>query len=310
MCLREWGDGEPLIALHPLGLESSAFADLGGWLAEDGIRTIAADLPGFGRTEAPGGPLTPARLAEPVIEMAARMEPRPWLLGYSMGGRVALECLLTQPEAFRSAILIAPHLPWLRLRWATPLARLMSPELAMRIPVETLWPVLKWIAHKLQTLPRVRDDSVAQAGVRLIYYLSCPATRYSLISAAREMALDPAYGPQGVWSRLPSLEVPTTFLWGERDRLVPIRFAYRVAKTAPQAYQYSLPCVRHALNGPHARCLASLVASILVGRELEPAPRWEPGRPFDTAPCHLESDKSSHAVRRKEAALSPGVHDA
>lgn len=282
---REWGDGEPLLALHPLGLESSAFADLGARLADEGVHTIALDLPGFGRSEGPGAPLTPARLAEPVIEFARGIRPSPALLGYSMGGRVALEAVLTDPGAFRSAIVIAPHLPWLRLRWATPLAHLMSPELAMRLPIEAVWPVLKWIAHELQTLPLVRDDSVAQAGVRLIYYLSCPATRYSLISAAREMALDPAYGPRGLWSRLPRLEVPTTFLWGERDRLVPIRFAYRVAKVAPQAHQISLSCLQHALNGPHAHCLASLVAANLAGEK----PEKEGDRPFETAPCRADA---------------------
>ena len=295
MSSREWGQGQPLIALHPLGLESSAFEGLGNALAEEGVRTIAVDLPGFGATPAPGGRLTPAVLAEPVLSLARELEPRPVLLGYSMGGRVALEAILSEPESFRSAIILAPHLPWTRFRWATPLANLMSPELADRVPIEMLWPLLKWVAHELQTLPLLKDDSVAQAGVRLIYYMSCPATRASIVSAAREMALDPAEGPQALWTRLASLALPTTFIWGERDRMVPLRFAYKVAKVAPQARQISLPCVSHAMNGPHCRCLAALVAWLLsaahvIDAEHPPLPGvyQPPGAPFESAPCQVD----------------------
>ena len=66
---QEWGQGDPLIALHPLALESTAFAGLGAALARRGMRPLAADLPGFGKTPAPEGPLTPARLADAVLEL-------------------------------------------------------------------------------------------------------------------------------------------------------------------------------------------------------------------------------------------------
>ena len=56
---REWGTGQPVIAMHPLGLESSAFEGVGRALARRGLRTIAVDLPGFGRTPAPDTALSP-----------------------------------------------------------------------------------------------------------------------------------------------------------------------------------------------------------------------------------------------------------
>ena len=98
---REWGTGQPVIAMHPLGLESSAFEGFGTVLARYGLRTIAVDLPGFGRTPMPEQPLTPAVMAEPVIELARSLEDAPIVLGISMGGRVALEAALQAPDAFR-----------------------------------------------------------------------------------------------------------------------------------------------------------------------------------------------------------------
>ncbi len=268
---REWGTGQPVIAMHPLGLESSAFEGFGRALGRRGMCTIAVDLPGFGRTPAPDAPLTPAVMAEPVIALARSLDTPPVVLGISMGGRVALEAALGAPDAFRAVIAIAPYLPWRRFRFLLEWARLMSPQLADWMPLETVWPALRWLARGFEAMPYLRDDELAQAGARLVYFLSCPATRAGFLSAAREMALDPAYGEDGFWTRLPRLSIPAAFVWGERDRLVSLRFSGSVARTCPQAAQLLLPCVGHWVNGPHHRCLAEAVAG-LATRLLDGAP--------------------------------------
>jgi pimeloyl-ACP methyl ester carboxylesterase len=280
---REWGDGDPVLALHPLGLESSAFEGLGPVLAARGLRVIAVDLPGFGRTPAPDAPLTPTVLAEPVLALARALEPRPALLGISLGGRVALEAALVAPERFRAVVPVAPYLPWRRHRWAFPLANLFSPWLAEKAPVELVWPALRWIADQLVHSPRFAEDDIARAGARMLYYAACPATRRALVSATREAALDPAFGPRGLWTRLPKLAVPAAFVWGLRDRLVPVDFARPVTAALPNARQLFLPCLQHALHGPHARCLAGAVGAALLeprGAGADPAAVW---------PCALDA---------------------
>ncbi len=273
---REWGRGDPILALHPLGLDSSAFSGFGRVLAAAGFRTVAVDLPGFGRTPYPDEPLTPLRLARPVIAMARRMKTRPMVVGISLGGRVALECVLRDPDAFRGVIAIAPYLPWLRYRELLRWGRFLSPDAAERFPLECAWPALRLLAEILQRTPILREDELAQAGARLIYFMSCPATRASFLSAARELALDSAYGPEGFWTRLPGLALPTSFVWGGADRLVSLRFSEPVAQSLPDATQIVLPCVAHALNGPHHRCLANAVRLLLestgAGSSLAPPP--------------------------------------
>jgi pimeloyl-ACP methyl ester carboxylesterase len=262
---REWGAGRPVIAMHPLGLESSAFEGFGSVLARHGLRTIAVDLPGFGRTPMPEQALTPAVMAQPVIELARSLAERPVVLGISMGGRVALEAGLQAPDALTGVIAIAPYLPWLRFRILMQWAWLIDARAADWLPLERAWPVLRWLAHAFETLPYLRDDELAQAGARLVYYMSCPATRAGFIAAAREMALDPAHGVDGLWSRLRGIQVPTAFVWGERDQLVSLRFARTVARTVPDVPQLLLPCVGHWVNGPHHRCLADAVAGLVMG---------------------------------------------
>jgi pimeloyl-ACP methyl ester carboxylesterase len=270
---RSWGSGAPVIALHPLGLESSGFAAVGGSLARRGLRTIAVDLPGFGRSPAPARALTPEVLAEPVIALARRLPEPPVVLGLSLGGRVALEVALRAPNAVRAVIAIAPALPQLRFRALLAPVRLLDPRFAEWLQLERAWPVLRWLAQTAEALPYLRDDAIAQAGARLVYYLACPATRVSFLSAAREMVLEPARGPRGFWDRLPALSVPALFVWGQRDRLISTSYAHHVALSCPQARQLLLPCVAHWVNGPHHRCLAEAVAGAveeLTGRRGDP----------------------------------------
>ncbi len=290
---REWGSGAPVIALHPLGLESSAFAGFGRALAYRGMRTVAVDLPGFGATPAPNRRLTMSVLAQPVIELARRMHRRPAIVGISMGGRVALEAALQAPDQFRSVVAIAPYLPWLRHRALLRAAWILSPPAAERwFPLEKAWPLLKRIADISMRSPQLRDDELAQAGARLIYNFSCPATRASFVSAAREMALDPAFGPDGFWSRLPDLSVPAAFVWGGRDRLVGTRSAAPVARSLPHVLQLHLACVAHALNGPHHRCLAEAVAALLDEKDAFPKREHEEsaGEPVEVD-CLVESER-------------------
>jgi len=284
---REWGVGQPVIAMHPLGLDSSAFEGFGEVLARRGLRTIAVDLPGFGRSPLPDRPLTPALMAEPVIELARSLPMTPLVLGVSMGGRVAIEAALTAPDAFRGVIAIAPYLPWLRFRFVLGWASLVDARAAGWVPLERVWPVLRWLAGALETLPCLREDELAQAGVRLVYYMSCPATRASFIAAARELALDPPYGEQGLWTRLPRISVPMTMVWGERDRLVSLRFSRAVQRACPAASQLLLPCVGHWINGAHHRCLAEAVAGIAMHVDAAAgAPVEHPsGVRFVTRPC-------------------------
>jgi pimeloyl-ACP methyl ester carboxylesterase len=261
----EWGAGDPVIALHPLALESSAFEGTAWRLARQGLRTLAVDLPGFGRTPAPEGPLTPARLAEPVVELARSLERPPILLGMSLGGRVALEAALTSPSAFRAAVLVAPWLPWRSGRRALSLARFMSPDWAARLPLEWIWPLLKCAADTIETRPSLQHDWLARAAVRVIYYSSCQATRASFISAAREMALEPAFGEQGLWTRLARLSLPTAMVWAGRDRLIPREHAALVADLLPRARCVVVSCSGHFVNGAHYRCMESAIAEAVAG---------------------------------------------
>ena len=292
----EWGHGDPAIALHPLALESSAFAGFAQALAVRGVRTLAADLPGFGQTPvAEDARLTPAFMAEPVIELARSLERPPLLIGFSMGGRVALEAALMEPGTFRGVVAAAPFLPWRRWRWGMEWMRHLDPRWAEHVRLERAWPVIKRITERVEAIPRLEHDWVARAGIRCAYYLTCPATRIAFLNAAREMCLDPGFGPESLWQRMPELDVPTTFLWAGRDGLIPQHHWDLVSDALPWARQLEAPCSGHFVSGAHFRCMRHAIV-LAVAHTLE-AERGEPGpRERTLAPCLADAEELDHEV--------------
>ena len=69
-----------------------------------------------------------------------------------------------------------------------------------------------------------------------------PAGRAAFYAAARHIYLDPPDGPQGLWPRLAGLQAESLFVWGQRDRLVPITFARHVEQVLPRARHLELDC--------------------------------------------------------------------
>ena len=267
---QEWGTGDPLIALHPLALESTAFAGVARGLEALGLRTLAVDLPGFGQSPLVEAPLTPAVLAEPVIELARSLERPPIVMGMSLGGRVAIEVALRAPDAVRGLVLIAPYLPWRRYYRINQLARFLDPSWADRLPLERIWPLLKRTTDLLEAVPALEHDWFARACVRVAYYSTCSATRTAFLSASRELALDPSAGEDGLWQKLPSLSMPVSFLWAGQDRLIPRSHAAEVARLLPDASELEVACSGHFVNFIHYRCMEhaiGLATSRIFDRE-------------------------------------------
>jgi len=99
------GTGEPLLLLHGFTGSARSWDGIADAL---GRRTIAVDLPGHGRTEI-ASDVSRYRMEQVVADLAALLDAlniaRTAVLGYSMGGRVALHLALAAPERMGRLIL-------------------------------------------------------------------------------------------------------------------------------------------------------------------------------------------------------------
>src|SRR4029079_7477125 len=81
-----------------------------GWIGElsKTRRVIAVELQGHGRTADIDRDLSSANLADDVAALLDHLQiPRADLIGYSMGGGVAMQCAIRHPEKVRKVVVIS-----------------------------------------------------------------------------------------------------------------------------------------------------------------------------------------------------------
>lgn len=104
------GAGPVLVLLHGGLGTGDMFAPILPALAE-GRRVVAVDMQGHGRTADVGRPLRFESMADDVAALCARLGSGPVdLLGYSLGGGVALRTAIQHPDTVRRLVLVsAPY---------------------------------------------------------------------------------------------------------------------------------------------------------------------------------------------------------
>jgi pimeloyl-ACP methyl ester carboxylesterase len=233
------GRGEAVLCIHGLGGTKASFLPTVAALA-DAYRVVALDLPGSGESDKPiAAPYDAPWLARAVFEtMDALGLERAHLAGNSMGGRVAIEAGLIEPDRIGGLALLSPALAWRRGRRWAPMVRVLRPELGL-IQLAPR-PVVEGVVRRL--IPGAADGWAA-AGVDefLRTYLTARG-RAAFYAAARNIYLDEPHGVNGFWTRLAELSPHSLFVWGRRDNLVPIGFMRHVERALPHARHVELDC--------------------------------------------------------------------
>ena len=239
MSTMQAGRGQALVAIHGLGGTKGSFLPTLAELAPH-FRVIAADLPGFGDSDKPLRAGYDARyFARSIVELLDALElERAHVVGNSLGGRVALELGMRHPERVQRLILLCPALAWRRDRPLVPLLRLTRPELGL----VQIAPRALVEAVVRRVIPGAEQGWTAAGVDEFLRAYTTPAGRAAFYAAARHLYLDQPHGREGFWSRLSGLQAQCLFVWGRRDRLVPIAFARHVEQVLPSACHLELDC--------------------------------------------------------------------
>ncbi len=233
------GSGTPVVLIHGLGANKVSFLPTFDGLA-DRYEVHAIDLPGFGKSSKPlptGRRYTMAWMADVVHGYLVRNDlTDAYLVGNSMGGRIAVEVGLRHPRAVRGMVGLGAAVAFDEYQRFAPLIRLsrthwvgLSPARLRTSWVET---GLRELFHDPTRIPA--DNFRAAAGDVAINFRD-PGYRMALLACARQLGAEPVDGRRSYWRRLAGLEVPNFWIFGRHDRLVHHRYAQRVADTLPSA---------------------------------------------------------------------------
>lgn len=256
-------DGPPVLLLHGLGATNASMLPLLADLARD-HHVIAPDFPGFGASAAPRWRYRAVDLAAWLRALLAALKlPAAALVGNSLGGRVAIEVGLAAPESVTRMVLLCPSPAFRRMRQLVPLVRLLPPDAVVApqpVPHRLVVAAIRSFFAEPDRLPEPWYDAAADEYRRV---MRSYRHRRAFFAAMRQIYLEPAYGPEGFWERLPQLAVPTLFVWGDRDWLVPASFERHVVRAVPNARSVVMSDCGHVPQFEHPEQTCGLVRDYL-----------------------------------------------
>lgn len=232
-------DDPPVILLHGLGASKVSLLPVVAGLSAR-HRVIALDFPGFGKSSSPiGAPYDAAWFAKVVRRTmdVARVD-QAFVVGNSMGGRVAVELALQSPERVRGLGLLCPAVAFDEYRLLRPFLQASRLDLALGVPGwKVPGPLPAWIvANGLRAMfaehTRVPPANLAAAKHDFLRSIENRRRRMAFLACARRIGLE---SPARFWPRLVELDVPSYWIFGDHDRLVSPNYADVVRSACPAA---------------------------------------------------------------------------
>lgn len=255
--VRRAGEGPPLVLLHGFTGSGAEWDELVPRLV--GLREVlAVDLIGHGRSPAPADPAA-YTMERCVADLLALLDglgvAQTDLLGYSMGGRVALQLAAAAPERVGRLILESAS-PGIADP-AERAARAASDDaLAARIEGEGL----AWFVDHWAGIPLFASQAALPAATRAALRarrLKGSATGYA--NSLRGMG---AGRQTSLWDRLPALDLPVLLISGELD-VKYVAINTKLAALLPRARHAIVPGVGHTVHLEAPERFAQLVVGFL-----------------------------------------------
>lgn len=224
------GEGRPLLILHGWGSRGANWMKVVETLAENGIRVIIPDLPGFGQSDKPSTAWNLDDYCDFVEEFVKTLDlEKFYLLGHSFGGSLAIKFSLQHPEKVVKLSLVSAAC--IRKKtFKNKFFKFLSKFLKIKTPF------LRKVFYR-------KSDYLSTEGVMRDTYLKVIAEDLS-----------------GVLSQV---QVPTTIIWGEKDNITLLNDAKIINQKIKDSKLEIIPNVGHDLNLKAPEKLAEVISKNL-----------------------------------------------
>ncbi len=231
---------------------------------ESQYHVIAFDLPGFGASSAEAGRYSPTRYANVLNKVIDKYShPRPIVVGHSLGGAVALRFASLYPQRLERLILVDA---------AGILERTAFLKHSTSLAAESGTQRPQVVQRALDSVDYLRNSLVEQTG-----FLPDPMNAVYQNGNAWEWLVSDSPNTNAAYALVAenfseavfNMPVATYILWGDNDRVAPLRTGKLLARRLPQA---QLDVIEGAGHVPMASHLDSFM------QHLKPvlSPRWQP----------------------------------
>lgn len=253
------GNGPPIVMLHGFTGSSASWTPVRAAL-DAAHTTITVDLPGHGRSSAPGNPLRYAlpRFADDVVRVLDALDlERVALLGYSMGGRAALRVALAHPARVAALVLesASPGIEDPSQRTAR-----VAADLALAVSIER--DGVDAFVSRWEALPMWASQRRLPDAVRVTQRAQRRAS--DAVGLANSLRGAGAGVEASVLHRLAALLVPTLVVVGALDEPY-VALGRSMQQAAPRARLAVVAEAGHAVHLERPDALAESVLEFLGG---------------------------------------------
>ena len=230
------GEGRPFLVLHGWGSKSERWEKVAELLANNGIKVIIPDLPGFGNTQEPSIPWGLDDYCEFIQEFVEFLNlEKFYLLGHSFGGALAVKCSAKFPEKIDKLFLV--DAACFRRK---ALKKRFFYVVSKAFKVFSFLPCYSCIRKGFYKFIVRKSDYLYADGIMKDIYLKIIKEDLSDV--------------------LSQVELPTIIIWGEEDKIKKLKVARSINAKIKNSKLEILPKVGH---NPHSEAPEKLSEVII-----------------------------------------------
>lgn len=242
------GHGEkPLVILHGWGGSSVSWHKVIKYL-EEKIKIVCPDIPGFGKSEMPDPSWGLKEYVEWLKDFLEKLGYKNlFLLGHSFGGRIAIKFAISYPERIQHLILL--NSAGIKQKWG----------IKER--------VLFWVAVTANAILAKGWGVRFKDKMRHIFYQIFRDLDYGKASERMRRVMKNVID-EDLFPSLPQIAVGTTILWGEKDNVVPVKYAYIFKEHIKNSRLEILPHLKHSPHLEDPERLSEKIYELLLTKNI------------------------------------------
>ena len=234
------GSGPAVLILHGWGGSSDSWLKVQENLSKNGYKVIVPDLPGFGKSKPPLEVWSVSDYAKWVLIFCGALNlDKFFLVSHSFGGRIAIKFTVTYPGKIKSLILCD--------------SAGIKPRLDLKGMIIFQFARIGNAIFSPKPLARFKDM------VRSFFYVFLRNKDYSRAKGIMREIIKKVL-EEDLLPELTKIDISTLIIWGEKDKLVPLKNAYVIKEMIKGSKLEILPKIGHS---PHLEVPEKLSEIIL-----------------------------------------------
>lgn len=220
--------GRQVLILHGWGGSSDSWIDVQNRLSSQGFKVICPDFPGFGKSKTPPKPWSVRDYMKWMVSFIDFLNlDRFFLIAHSFGGRIAVKFANNYPERIEKLILCASA------------GIKQNPSFKTR--------VLFWIAKTGNMLFTPKILRRLKDRARSIFYIFLRNRDYAKANSTMKKTIIKVL-EEDLLPDLAGINAKTLLIWGEGDKMVPVKYAEIFRENIKNSKLEILPKISHS---PH-----------------------------------------------------------